>query len=118
MAVFQEQNAATHPVTNWMAIIAGLTATLPAANVPLSQLSESILDVYRMVWIVIALNAQTPQQVTNAQAAAVLASFNTAYATAAGNLTAAAALVRSSQITKWQANLLKTANTAFITALS
>jgi hypothetical protein len=118
MATFTEQNSNTHPVTNWMAIITALTTNMPAANVPLPQLEESILDVFRMVWIVIALNAQSTTLVSNAQVAAVLAAFDAAYGTAAGTLTAAAALVRSSQVSQWQANTLKTANTAFIAALS
>lgn len=118
MAVFPEQNPKSRPVANWMAILTALTTNMPATNVTIIDLNESIIDGYRLLWITYALNTQADQQVTNVQAAAVLAAFNTAYGTVAANLPAAINLVRSAMITKWQANLLKTANSAFIAALS
>lgn len=119
MAVFPQQNEGSHPVSNWMAIITALTEGMPATNVPIGQLTDSILDVFKMLWITYALNAQSTDLVSNAQAAAVLAAFNTAYGGAPSvSLPAATLVVRSRLITKWQADLLKTANAAFIAALS
>ena len=118
MPIFPQSNLASHPCSNWLAIIAALTEDMPATDVSLEQLNECIFDVFRLLWITQALNAQSPQQVTNVQAAAVLAAWNTAYTATAVNLLTAIGQCASKLTTKWQSDSLKSANTDFLGILA
>ena len=80
-----ESNDAAHPVTNWAAIIAceaplvedfepdGAGITQVGTFVPFQTMVDYV---YRLCKVADHLNTQTPQQITNAQATAILAAYN------------------------------------------
>lgn len=121
MPVFLQSNPTTHPVTNWMAVISSLTAKM-SNQITLGfpedaeTISESIFDVFRMIYMVRTLEIST--QITSAQATAVVTAFNAAYGTAAADLVGVLGVVYTSQIAKAQvAGDLKSANLDFIAQL-
>ena len=71
---FPESEPTSHPVSNWLTLIAGLTATLPSTNVPINQLTQAAQYVYRLCWMASFL--QTQGGITNTQASFLLASYN------------------------------------------
>ena len=76
VAVFPDQDVTSHPVSNWLILIAALADQMPATSVPYGNLNTMIDYVYRICFVTSGLNTQTPKQVTNTQAAALLAAYN------------------------------------------
>lgn len=75
--IFPEADVNSHPVSNWITVIAALADQMPATNIPLEQLTESAEFVYRLCWMASFLQTTSPQQITNAQATALLGFYNT-----------------------------------------
>jgi len=76
LPTFPEQENNSHPVSNWLILIANLANQMPVANVPYAQLNAAIEYVYRVCFVAYQLNNQTPKLVSNVQAAALLAAYN------------------------------------------
>lgn len=84
--VFPLTNASSLPCANSFAIVYALIAQLPSAaasvtptNMPAPQFAQFVQAVAKLLSLASYLNAATPQLVTNAQAASLLAAFNTAF---------------------------------------
>lgn len=73
---FPEQQVDSHPVSNWLTLIANTADQMPVANVPYRDLDSMIEFVYRLCFVASQLNSQTPKLVSNVQAAALLAAYN------------------------------------------
>src|SRR5215470_7553204 len=76
LAIFPDQTQSSRPVADWLTLLSALSDQMPVASVPYSSLNSAIDYVYRLCFLATALNTQTPQQVTNAQATALLAAYN------------------------------------------
>lgn len=74
---FEDQNVDGRPVANWSSIVATIADDLPAAAVPLEQLTQSVESVYKTCWIANYLDGQG--LITSAQATAVLDAYNGAF---------------------------------------
>lgn len=79
LPTFPESERASHPISNWLILIASITAKMEAGNsflvVPYTDLVTAANYVYRLCWMTNQLNVETV--ITGAQAAAVLAAYNT-----------------------------------------
>lgn len=75
---FPKDQAATFPISDLIAVISTLATNLPvgAALLP-SQFTDIVFSVFKILWLTDQLEAIG--QASSAQAAAVLAAFNTAY---------------------------------------
>lgn len=73
--IFPESDVNSHPVSNWITVIAALAGPMPVTNVPLEQLTAAAEFVYRLCWMASFL--QTSGGITNAQATALLGFYNT-----------------------------------------
>lgn len=73
---FPDQDVNSHPVSNWLILIANTADQMPSANVPYRDLDNMINYVYRICFVASQLNSQTPKLVSNVQAAALLAAYN------------------------------------------
>lgn len=75
---FPEQQANSHPVSNWLAVIASLAQNMPNANVPYNDFIAAVQDVYRLCWMTQQLlnqNLITAAQATTG-AGSVLVQYN------------------------------------------
>lgn len=51
IATFPEQQVDSHPVSNWLTVIASLADRMAATGVPLDQLTMAVDLVYRLCWM-------------------------------------------------------------------
>jgi len=72
--IFPDSDVNSHPVSNWLTVIAALADQMPSANVPLEQLTSASEAVYRLCWMASFL--QSVALITNAQAASLLSFYN------------------------------------------
>lgn len=75
--IFPEADVNSHPVSNWITVIAALADQMPPTNIPIEQLTEAAEFVYRLCWMASLLQSSVPPLITNAQAAALLGFYNT-----------------------------------------
>ncbi len=81
--LFVEQTPNDHPISNWIALIAGVASECPAAassaDLPgqFQFLNAAAQYVYRICWLANYLEGQG--LITSAQATAVLAAFNSSF---------------------------------------
>ena len=71
--IFPEQNIQTHPVSNWITLIASL-ATTTSNTAPIGDLTEAAQFVYRLCWM--AATLANSGAVTTQQADDLLAAYN------------------------------------------
>lgn len=79
---FPEELDNSHPVSNWLTILAALAAQLPATSVSYQDLIVSVDTVYRVCWMTSQLLTQgliTPTQATTGPSS-VLVAYNTQFA--------------------------------------
>jgi hypothetical protein len=74
--IFDANTPNDEPCGNWVELIAALATEMSSVSVTFDDMNSAAQYVYRLCWLTNQLNAQTPQLVTNAQAAAVLAAYN------------------------------------------
>jgi hypothetical protein len=74
LPIFLESEPDSHPVSNWLTLIAGLAAPMPTTHVPLVQLSRAADFVFRLCWMANFL--QSTGGISNAQATFLLQSYN------------------------------------------
>lgn len=74
LPTFPESEPNSHPVSNWLTLIAVIADDIPATNVPVDQLTIAAQRLYRLCWMGSVL--QQSGGITNAQAAFLLASYN------------------------------------------
>lgn len=81
--IFPDGQDNSRPVGNWLVLIDALVSTLPPTPQPVSvsDFNQTVEYVARMCYAAFTLNAQVPQLVSNAQAAALLIAWNTAFGT-------------------------------------
>lgn len=79
LSQFPDENANARPVANWATILSSFSKVMPATNVPQTELTSAVEVVYKACWLASYLTTTTPQMVTTAQAAAMLASYNAAF---------------------------------------
>lgn len=72
--IFPDGDVNSHPVSNWLTVIAAIADQMPAANVPIEQLTAAAEAVYRLCWMASFL--QSAALITNAQAASLLSFYN------------------------------------------
>lgn len=72
--IFPDGDVNSHPVSNWLTVIAAIADQMPSTNVPLEQLTAASEAVYRLCWMASFLAGAA--LITNAQAASLLASYN------------------------------------------
>lgn len=72
--LFPESEVNSHPVSNWLTVVASLSDQLPLGVTPLTDLDNSAQAIYRTCWMGSAL--QTQGLITTAQANALLGSYN------------------------------------------
>ena len=77
-SLFPDQAASGRPVANWLTLIAGLESVMPSSQAPIGQLTTAAEYVYRTCWMAEALRVQS--LITSAQATALLANYNGAFA--------------------------------------
>jgi hypothetical protein len=75
LSLFPEATPDSHPVSNWLTVLAALAALMPTGTPPLAQLTSAAEAVYRLCWM--ASYLQGTGGITNTQAATLLASYNT-----------------------------------------
>jgi hypothetical protein len=51
IATFPEEDINSHPVSNWLAVIATIADQMPGANVSYEQLVAAVNAVYRLCWM-------------------------------------------------------------------
>jgi len=73
--LFPQQIQASHPVSNWLVIIAALGQVMPTGVPPITQLTDAAEAVYRLCWMASFL--QGTGAISNTQALTLLASYNT-----------------------------------------
>lgn len=78
--IFPEADSNSHPVSNWLVLIANLADLMPSADVAYSDLDTMVDYVYRICFLANALVTQTPNQITGVQAQAVLDTYNAQFA--------------------------------------
>ena len=80
---FPADGRAGFPIIDLLGILAAQASLLPdpaGVDYPnLIQFEQIVFTVYKTLWMAFILSNQTPAQITTAQAAAVLAAFNTAF---------------------------------------
>lgn len=74
LPTFPEENVESHPVSNWLVVIASLAERMAATGVPFDQLTNAVDAVYRLCWMTQYL--KTASLITTAQANVVLAQYN------------------------------------------
>lgn len=74
LASFPESEPSSHPVSNWLTLIAGLADTMPLTNVPLNQLTQAADFVFRLCWM--ASSLLSSGGISNTQANFLLSSYN------------------------------------------
>jgi hypothetical protein len=74
IGLFPEADVTSHPVSNWLTVIAALADQMPATNVPIEQLTAAAEFVFRLCWMASFL--QTSGGITNAQAISLLSFYN------------------------------------------
>lgn len=74
---FSEQQPNDHPIENWISVLAGFVANMQGAAFDWSELRVAADYVYRMCWMAFQLNTQG--LISNAQAAAMLAQYNSKF---------------------------------------
>jgi hypothetical protein len=74
LASFPESEPDSHPVSNWLTLIAGLASTMPITHVPLDQLTQAANFVFRLCWM--ANELETNGGISNTQATFLLSSYN------------------------------------------
>jgi hypothetical protein len=72
---FDQQELASHPVSNWLVLINALASQMPSSSVSYSDLSTAADFVYRICWMTQQLGV-TQSLISSSQAAAVLAAYN------------------------------------------
>jgi len=75
LPLFPESQPTAHPVSNWLTVLSAITDQLPAANITLTQLTESAQALYRLCWMASFL--QGSGGISVAQGNTLLASYNT-----------------------------------------
>ena len=55
---FPEQQPNSHPVSNWVTVVAALADSMPASGVPFNQFLDAVQYVYRMCWMTHQLQLQ------------------------------------------------------------
>lgn len=75
--LFPEQNQNSHPIANWMTIIAAISTEIPVILVPVEDLSAAATAVYKVCWLGFDLAARG--LITAGQAAGLLAAYNAAF---------------------------------------
>lgn len=48
---FPEQEINSHPVSNWLTVIATIAEQMPGSSVPYEQLQAAVAAVYRLCWM-------------------------------------------------------------------
>jgi hypothetical protein len=71
---FPEAEPDSHPVSNWLILIASLADQMPTGTPPLTQLTAAAEAVYRLCWMASFL--QSTGAISTAQANALLGSYN------------------------------------------
>jgi hypothetical protein len=81
IATFPEQEISSHPVSNWLSVIASIADQLTATNVPYDGLTNAANAVYRLCWMTNYLDITN--QITDAQARlgpnSILVQYNSAF---------------------------------------
>jgi hypothetical protein len=72
--LFPESDVNSHPVSNWITVIAALADPMPVTDVPLEQLTDAAEFVYRLCWMASFL--QSSGGITNGQATSLLGFYN------------------------------------------
>jgi len=72
---FPQSEDNSHPVSNWAVLIYALASQMPASNVTYDDLITAADEVYRICWITNQLGVEQTQ-ISGAQAAFVLATYN------------------------------------------
>ena len=72
-ALFPQSVEATHPISNWVAVLFAIEEQMPVGIATITELTDAAEALYRMCWMTFTLinNGITP-----AQGAAVLAAYN------------------------------------------
>jgi hypothetical protein len=73
IGIFPQQESGSHPVSNWIAVFAALSARMPTSAVPIDQLTAAAEILYRLCWMAFSIIGNG---ITTAQASALLNSFN------------------------------------------
>jgi len=73
--LFAQATESSHPVSNWIAVLAVLATRLPTGTPPLADLTPVAQALYRLCWIAAFL--RDSGGITGSQAATLLASYNT-----------------------------------------
>lgn len=71
---FPESEPNSHPVSNWLTVIAALADIMPTGQPPLVQLTQAAEAVYRLCWMASFLRGSGG--ISHDQADALLASYN------------------------------------------
>ena len=74
LPLFPESEPNSHPVSNWLVIIASLAEQMPTGTPPLTQLTAAAEAVYRLCWMADFLQSSGGISIT--QANALLGSYN------------------------------------------
>lgn len=77
LPVFGEADVNSHPVSNWLTIIANQANLMASTNVPIDQLSAIAQSVYRVCWMGQFL--LTAGQISTGQGADLLAAYNATF---------------------------------------
>jgi hypothetical protein len=84
--IFPATNLSSQPCMNSFAIVYALVAQLPSVasmvsptQMPITTFATLVAAISRLLSLASYLNASSPSLVTNAQAAALLSAFNTAF---------------------------------------
>lgn len=81
LPVFPESEPASHPISNWAAVIGSSAAVMPNGNsftfVNYDLIVAAANYLYRMCWMASKLETQT--SITTAQGVALLAAYNAAF---------------------------------------
>jgi hypothetical protein len=77
LPVFGESEPNSHPVSNWLTIIAALADQMDATSVPLNQMWSAVRAVYGVCWMGQFL--LTDGQITPSQGADLLAAYNATF---------------------------------------
>ena len=75
LPVFPDGDVTGRPVANWLVLIGSLASQMPVGP-PYDQLVTAVDYIYRCCWLSAGVFGPTPLPITNAQRAAVLASYN------------------------------------------
>jgi hypothetical protein len=71
---FPDGDVNSHPVSNWLTVMASLADQMPAVAVPIDQLTAAAEVVYRLCWMGDFL--QSNGNISTAQASILLARYN------------------------------------------